>query len=87
MDLPLELKVGMGDAFSVFWNNLDPDRTKEIGSKGNHVAAGIQCFGVGMSVDDDFVDGSECRHKGMFEAGLMEHLHLKSGDCRERMGR
>jgi len=78
MDLPLELKVSMGDTFSVFRNNLYPDHTKEIGSKGNHVAAGIQSFSVGMSIDDGFVDGSECCHKCMFETGLMEHLQFQS---------
>ena len=71
----------------VLFQVMSPDRTKEVGSEGNHIAAGIHCFGVGMSVDDCFVDGSECRHEGMFEAGLMEYLQFETGRVPGRMGR
>ncbi len=77
----------MSDTLGVLWNDFGSDCTKKIGSEGNHVAAGIQCFGVGMSVDDGLVDGSECRHDGMFEAGLMEYLHFEAGRGTGRMGR
>ena len=62
IDLPLELEVSMSDALSVLWNDFGPDRTKEVGSEGNY----IQCFGVGMCIDDCFVDGSECPARSAF---------------------
>ena len=77
----------MSNALSVLWNDFGSDRTKEVGSEGNHAAADIQCFGVGMSVDDYFVDGSECCHEGMFEAGLMEYLHFETCGVPGRVGR
>ena len=40
-----------------------------------------------MSVDDGLVDGSECRHEGMFEAGLMEYLRFETGRGPGRRGR
>jgi hypothetical protein len=40
-----------------------------------------------MSVDDCFVDGSECRHEGMSEAGLMEYPQFEAGRVPGRMGR
>ena len=79
-------KVSMGDDFGILRDDLDPYRTQEIGSKGNHVAAGVQCFGVGMSIHDGFVNGAECRNEGVFEAGLMEHLQFQSGHRRGRVG-
>ena len=77
----------MGDALSVLWNDFSSDSAKKIGSEGNHVAAGIQCFGVRMSVDDGLVDGSECRHEGVFEAGLVQYLCFETGGSPGRMGR
>jgi hypothetical protein len=56
----------MSDALSVLWNDFGPDRTKEVSSEGNYIAAGIQCFGVGMCIDDCFVDGSECPARSAF---------------------
>jgi hypothetical protein len=76
----------MGDTLGVLRNDFGSDGTKKIGSEGNHIAGGIQCFGVRMSVDDGLVDGSECRHEGIFEAGLVEYLRFDSGCGPGRMG-
>ena len=39
-----------------------------------------------MSVDDGLVDGSECRHEGVFEAGLVQYLRFETGGSPGRMG-